>query len=59
MTENVEKKKYIVELKSKIRSSEELRNKLKEYTELLENIINKSSQFGLIIPNLNGKPPGQ
>jgi len=48
-----EKNKYKLELKSKIRVSEEQRNKLKEYITLLENIMYKTSGFDKLIPHIN------
>lgn len=52
MQEMVEKKKCLIELKSKVRVFEEQRNKLIEYVKLLESIMCRSSQFGEIIPNI-------
>lgn len=55
MANNVEKKKIVLELKSKIYAAEEQKSKLMEYIKLLETIIRKGSKYGELISNLNSK----
>jgi len=55
MQDIIKKKKCILELKSKIHTSEEQRNKLQEYVKMLKDMIHKSSHFSTLIPNLNSE----
>lgn len=55
MATNVEKKKIVLELKSKMCAAEEQKSKLMEYIKLLETVIRKGSKYGELISNLNSK----
>ncbi|KAE9544845.1 hypothetical protein AGLY_000387 [Aphis glycines] len=53
MQDIIKKKKYVLELKSKIHNSEEQKNKLQEYVKNLKDMIHKFSHCSSLIPNLN------
>lgn len=52
MQEMIERKKKVIELKTKCHTSEEQKSKLIEYIELLESIILRSNRFDEFIPNI-------
>jgi len=51
----VEKKKYLLELKSKLRIAEEQIDKLNEYNKLSETILHKSIKIDELIPYINSE----
>jgi len=51
----IEKMKCVLELKSKISTSEEQANKLQEYVKMLKDMIHKSSNFPTLISNVNSE----
>jgi len=55
MQDIIKKKKYVLELKSKIHNSEEQENKLQEYVKTLKDMIHKFSHCSKMIPNLNSE----
>jgi len=55
MQDIIKKKKYVLELKSKVHNSEEQKNKLQEYVKTLKDMIHKFSHCSTLIPNLNSE----
>lgn len=51
----IENMKCVLELKSKIKTSEEQGNKLQEYVKMLKDMIHKSSNYHTLISNINSE----